>query len=97
MSAATIGLEKVPSAQVVPAEGNAPPIDSLSDAKSTSDHSSSDDNKVLVPLSYKLASILFVSAIGFGSSWSSGITGAMKTTIKKVFISPLAAVYHFAH
>jgi len=28
-------------------------------------------------------SILMVSAIGFGSSWSSGITGAMKSTIKK--------------
>lgn len=37
-----------------------------------------------IPLRYKLASILFVSAIGFGSNWSSGITGAMKTTIKKV-------------
>jgi len=24
-----------------------------------------------------------VSAIGFGSNWSSGITGAMKSTIKK--------------
>lgn len=36
-----------------------------------------------VPLKWKLASILMVSAIGFGSNWSSGITGAMKTTIKK--------------
>ncbi|PMD52312.1 major facilitator superfamily transporter [Hyaloscypha bicolor E] len=38
---------------------------------------------VTVPLSFKLASILLVSAIGFGSSWSGGITGAMKTTLKK--------------
>ncbi|TVY65545.1 Major facilitator superfamily domain-containing protein [Lachnellula suecica] len=38
---------------------------------------------VPVPLKWKLASILMVSAIGFGSNWSSGITGAMKTTIKK--------------
>lgn len=36
-----------------------------------------------VPLKWKLASILMVSAIGFGSNWSSGITGAMKSTIKK--------------
>ncbi|KUJ22650.1 MFS general substrate transporter [Mollisia scopiformis] len=38
---------------------------------------------VTVPLSFKLLSILMVSAIGFGSSWSSGITGAMKTALKK--------------
>ncbi|RAL64984.1 hypothetical protein DID88_001574 [Monilinia fructigena] len=36
-----------------------------------------------VPLSWKLISILLVSMIGFGSHWSSGITGAMKSTIKK--------------
>jgi hypothetical protein len=36
-----------------------------------------------VPLRAKVFSILLVSAIGFGSNWSSGITGAMKTTIKK--------------
>jgi hypothetical protein len=36
-----------------------------------------------VPLKWKLGSILMVSAIGFGSNWSSGITGAMKSTIKK--------------
>lgn len=36
-----------------------------------------------VPLTWKIASILLVSAIGFGSHWSSGITSAMKTTIKK--------------
>lgn len=47
-------------------------------------HASEDDGKVTVPLSFKIASVLLVSAIGFGSSWSSGITGAMKTTIKKV-------------
>ena len=36
-----------------------------------------------VPLSWKLMSIFMVILIGFGSQWSSGITGAMKTTIKK--------------
>lgn len=39
--------------------------------------------QVAVPLKWKLASILMVSAIGFGSQWSSGITGAMKSTLKK--------------
>ena len=50
---------------------------------------------VTVPLTFKLASILLVSAIGFGSSWSGGITGAMKTTLKKVKASsfPYIALY----
>lgn len=39
--------------------------------------------QIPVPLKWKLASIIMVSAIGFGSNWSSGITGAMKSTIKK--------------
>ena len=43
-----------------------------------------DSTLVTVPLSFKLASILLVSAIGFGSSWSGGVTGAKKTTLKKV-------------
>jgi hypothetical protein len=42
------------------------------------------DGKIPVPLAWKLASILIVSAIGFGSHWSSGITGAMKSKLKKV-------------
>lgn len=36
-----------------------------------------------VPLAWKLASVALVTAIGFGSQWSSGITGAMKSTMKK--------------
>jgi hypothetical protein len=36
-----------------------------------------------VPLSWKLMSVLLVTLIGFGSQWSSGVTGAMKSTIKK--------------
>lgn len=39
--------------------------------------------QAVVPLKWKLTAILLVSAIGFGSHWSSGITGAMKTTMKK--------------
>jgi hypothetical protein len=42
---------------------------------------------VTVPLSFKLASIILVSAIGFGSSWSGGVTGAMKTNTQKGKIS----------
>jgi hypothetical protein len=38
----------------------------------------------LVPLRMKLISILLVTAVGFGSHWSSGVTGAMKSTLKKV-------------
>jgi hypothetical protein len=47
---------------------------------STSD---SDLGRTNVPLIFKLGAILMVSAIGFGSHWSSGVTGAMKTTLKK--------------
>lgn len=36
-----------------------------------------------IPWQWKLASVILVSMIGFGSHWSSGITGAMKSTIKK--------------
>ncbi|KAG8626473.1 hypothetical protein KVT40_005418 [Elsinoe batatas] len=36
-----------------------------------------------VPLPWKLMAVVLVTAIGFGSQWSSGLTGAMKTTIKK--------------
>ncbi|KAE9381192.1 MFS transporter [Stipitochalara longipes BDJ] len=54
-------------------------ISSIRDASSVNE----DSALVTVPLSFKLASILLVSAIGFGSSWSGGITGAMKTTLKK--------------
>lgn len=36
-----------------------------------------------IPMKWKLTSILMVSMIGFGAHWSSGITGAMKSTIKK--------------
>ncbi|KAJ1564294.1 hypothetical protein HK405_015277, partial [Cladochytrium tenue] len=35
-----------------------------------------------VPLYVKIAAVLMVSAIGFGSHWSSGVTGAMKSTLK---------------
>lgn len=40
-----------------------------------------------VPLQMKLLSVLLVSCIGFGSQWSSGVSSAMKSTIKKVCLT----------
>lgn len=52
----------------------------LNNAASTDDEEGGRD----VPLRMKLMAILLVTAIGFGSHWSSGVTGAMKSTLKKV-------------
>jgi hypothetical protein len=41
-----------------------------------------------VPLQMKLLSVLLVSCIGFGSQWSSGVSSAMKSTMKKVRVTP---------
>ncbi|CZR51058.1 related to MFS transporter [Phialocephala subalpina] len=49
----------------------------------SNDSASNVSSLVDVPLTFKILSIIMVSAIGFGSSWSSGITGAMKTALKK--------------
>lgn len=53
-------------------------------ASSGSSVRSEGGRSMLVPVKMKLISILLVSAIGFGSHWSSGVTGAMKSTLKKV-------------
>lgn len=45
-----------------------------------------------VPLQMKLLSVFLVSCIGFGSQWSSGVSSAMKSTMKKVRITP--HLYH---
>lgn len=37
-----------------------------------------------IPWSMKILSVVLVSLVGFGSHWSSGVTGAMKSTLKKV-------------
>ncbi|KAF5863655.1 hypothetical protein ETB97_009588 [Aspergillus alliaceus] len=44
---------------------------------------SNEDGKRPPPLMAKLIAVLLISCISFGSSWSSGVTGAMKSTIKK--------------
>lgn len=36
-----------------------------------------------IPIKMKLFAVLLVTAIGFGSHWSGGVTGAMKSTLKK--------------
>lgn len=43
----------------------------------------SNDDKRSPPLAAKLLAVLLISCISFGSHWSSGVTGAMKSTIKK--------------
>ncbi|KAM3544367.1 hypothetical protein ARSEF1564_002746 [Beauveria bassiana] len=56
-----------------------------------SDHEQQADNgapsaparDTVIPLRIKLIAVFLVSLIGFGSHWSSGVTGAMKSTIKK--------------
>ncbi|GME48608.1 MFS transporter [Neofusicoccum parvum] len=52
------------------------------DDSSSQEHASTDD-RTPPPLTWKLASVVLISLIGFGSNWSAGITGAMKSTLKK--------------
>lgn len=49
----------------------------------TESASQSDDDKKAPPLAAKLFAVFLISCISFGSHWSSGVTGAMKSTIKK--------------
>ncbi|ODM19358.1 hypothetical protein SI65_05976 [Aspergillus cristatus] len=42
-----------------------------------------DDGKRYPPLIAKLFAVFLISCISFGSGWSSGVTGAMKSTIKE--------------
>jgi len=39
---------------------------------------------VYVPFHLKVISVILVTAIGFGSHWSTSVTNAMKSTLKKV-------------
>lgn len=43
-----------------------------------------DDDRKPPPLLARLAAVFFISCISFSSHWSSGVTGAMKSTLKKV-------------
>lgn len=44
---------------------------------------STEEAKPHPPLYWKFIAVLLISCISFGSSWSSGITGALKSTLKK--------------
>lgn len=55
-----------------------------SDARSTLSGQSEGGRSVNVPWKIKISAVLLVTLIGFGSHWSSGVTGAMKSTLKKV-------------
>jgi hypothetical protein len=63
-------------------------VDVVSDVRDihTPEDSDNDSNngKKAPPLAAKLCAVLLISCISFGSHWSSGVTGAMKSTIKKV-------------
>jgi len=58
-------------------------VTTAQDSDSVSSVGQGDSKRVPVSLTWKLTSILLVSAIGFGSQWRSGITGATKSTLKK--------------
>lgn len=59
-----------------------PPKEQAKDAViSSSEASTNEDHQI--PMKMKLFAVLLVTAIGFGSHWSSGVTGAMKSTLKK--------------
>jgi len=57
-------------------------------SEAATENGSQNGQTPLVPLRMKLFSILLVTAVGFGSHWSSGVTGAMKSTLKKVSREP---------
>lgn len=52
--------------------------------ESSDNDNDSDDGRSPPPLLAKLCAVILISCISFGSHWSSGVTGAMKSTIKKV-------------
>jgi hypothetical protein len=53
-----------------------------------------DGGKAPIPLNMKIISVIVVSMIGFGGHWSSGVTGALKSTLKKVCLVPLSLPNH---
>lgn len=71
------------SSNIEPENGLAQPYGEKTAGAVVESDDSSSDGRQPVPLSWKIASVVLVTAIGFGSQWSSGITAAMKSTIKK--------------
>jgi hypothetical protein len=60
------------------------PEDFKQATSAASDTNDSDTGKKAAPLLAKLFTVFLISCISFGSHWSTGVTGAMKSTIKKV-------------
>lgn len=54
------------------------------DNDGASQNESVDTRSSKVPWHMKVIAVFLVSSIGFGSHWSTGVTGAMKSTLKKV-------------
>ncbi|CAH0045905.1 unnamed protein product [Clonostachys solani] len=52
-------------------------------ASQQDDSASEDQDKTPAPLSMKIIAIVVISLIGFGGHWSSGVTGVLKSTLKK--------------
>ncbi|KAH0419969.1 major facilitator superfamily transporter [Colletotrichum camelliae] len=59
------------------------PTEAVNDLQELSPSTSLESNKPQPPTYWKLIAVLMISCISFGSSWSSGITGALKSTLKK--------------
>nr|XP_036582676.1 major facilitator superfamily transporter [Colletotrichum truncatum]KAF6791467.1 major facilitator superfamily transporter [Colletotrichum truncatum] len=57
--------------------------DTVNELPEVSPSISSESDKPLPPLYWKFIAVILISCISFGSSWSSGITGALKSTLKK--------------
>ena len=58
---------------------------------------SQNDGKKPVPLNMKILSVIIVSMIGFGGHWSSGVTGALKSTLKKATYLQYPAILKLAN
>jgi hypothetical protein len=71
------------NAEKPPCKTEEPVVSPSQDTDSGPD-ASTIDGKGPPPLLAKLFAVLFISCISFGSHWSSGVTGAMESTIKKV-------------
>ncbi|KAK7744634.1 hypothetical protein SLS53_003520 [Cytospora paraplurivora] len=57
-------------------------VDVKSDGASAQDQSV-DNRSMTIPWSVRIIAVCLVSSIGFGSHWSTGVTAAMKSTLKK--------------
>lgn len=59
------------------------PQDRVNEVPLSPDSQSTEESKPTPPLYWKFLAVILISCISFGSSWSSGITGALKSTLKK--------------